>query len=507
MNHHHSFRPMLLGRGEGEEEEEEEEEEDGEQEREEIGGDGGKKKNQKHLDEVIDSIGLGRFQTTVLVICGLAFAADSAEVALLSFLSECAGGELGMTVVEENVLTALVFAGELVGALFWGPCADRYGRLKAFRWSLIMVCFFGVVSAFVSSWQALALVRSFVGFGIGGMFISFDMLAEFTAVEERGRFLSYVQAFWSAGSILVVAVAWATLNQWGWRFLVGVCVVPVALALASLGKMPESPRWLLSRGLCKEALDVMRAAGCVNGRNLPTDIELVSTFSSEEAGCLNVMDLFRKGFSRITLPLWCLWGAWGFLYYGIVLLSARIEESGDESDFQCSFNYASILVISMAEVLGLVLLIPLIDHLGRRWSQAISFFLVGILVIPLGIVSLSPVAKVGLLFAARGSIMFASCASWVAAPELYPTAIRGTGHAYANAMARVGAFCAPFVIDSSELSLWAIAVFLMCAACISTLCAMLLPETAHVMLDSALLEAPALSLELAAARMQEANLI
>ena len=60
------------------------------------------------------------YQIRLLFVCGFAFMADSLEVNLLSFLATCAGDEWSLNNAERAAITGSVFAGVLVGTIFWG---------------------------------------------------------------------------------------------------------------------------------------------------------------------------------------------------------------------------------------------------------------------------------------------------------------------------------------------------------------------------------------------------
>ena len=80
----------------------------------------GKQSKILRLEEALESIPVSYFHYRLLLICGLAFMADSMEVSLLSFLSICAGNEWNLDDTQKASITSLVFGGELVGSLFWG---------------------------------------------------------------------------------------------------------------------------------------------------------------------------------------------------------------------------------------------------------------------------------------------------------------------------------------------------------------------------------------------------
>lgn len=79
----------------------------------------------KSVDEIMEHIGVGKFQYLVFVICGISFMADAVEVSLLSFLAECLEVEWGLSDVQKSSLTSVVFIGQLFGSYFWGPFADK----------------------------------------------------------------------------------------------------------------------------------------------------------------------------------------------------------------------------------------------------------------------------------------------------------------------------------------------------------------------------------------------
>jgi hypothetical protein len=66
------------------------------------------------------------------------------------------------------------------------------------------------------------------------------------------------------------------LEEWGWRWFVGICSIPVLLALAAFRMMPESPHWLLTQHRHTEALRVVQRIARLNGQPaLPDDTMLV----------------------------------------------------------------------------------------------------------------------------------------------------------------------------------------------------------------------------------------
>ena len=106
-----------------------------------------------------------------------------------------------------------------------------------------MIILAGFLSGAAPNYPSLLVFRTLCGFGVGGSTIPFDLLAEFLPNSHRGRFLIYIEYFWTLGSMFVAGVAWVLLSSSGWRVLTYVTAIPVAVSLVgSVFVLPESPR-------------------------------------------------------------------------------------------------------------------------------------------------------------------------------------------------------------------------------------------------------------------------
>ena len=154
---------------------------------------------------------------------------------------------------------------------------------------------------------------------------------------------------------------------------------------------------------------------------------------------------------RVTILLWLIWAGFGLTYYGVILLITRIfmkdedldgdvdkdDAVDDEHPVACDFEYSDIFVSSTSEIMGLVLVLLVLDRIGRRKSQCGFYITCGIFTLAIGLAKDAPTWCMSTLaFVARAGAMAASCATWVVTPELYPTYIRGTGHRWGGASLR-----------------------------------------------------------------------
>jgi MFS family permease len=414
------------------------------------------------------------------------------QVSLLSFVSTCAGADWDLTDSEVALIASMVFIGVLLGALFWGPFADKYGRRYAFIFGCSIIILFGFLSGVAPNFGVLLAFRALVGFGVGGSTIPFDLLAEFLPNSHRGRFLIYIEYFWTIGSMFVAATAWVLLSDYGWRVLVYVTAIPVTVSLGfSIFVLPESPRWLLEKGRVAEAEAIMRDAIAYNGTTLD-DPDFRLKHVLVEHPDVSFMDFVKPGQRGLSIPLWTVWLAFGFSYYGIILFITRIfdhtnDQDDDGSDDSCDFDYQEIFFSALSELIGVLAAAVIIDRWGRVPTQTILYFLAGLGSLMMGVMSAvdlsdDVVSVFGVL--ARCSVMGASCATWVSTPELFPTHLRATGHSIASSVSRLGAFSAPFIIDNHSLSKLTVGIVLGSVNLVAAFAAGMLPETMGKDLDA-----------------------
>mmetsp|Transcript_24551 Transcript_24551/g.36146 ORF Transcript_24551/g.36146 Transcript_24551/m.36146 type:complete len:495 (-) Transcript_24551:206-1690(-) len=437
----------------------------------------------KTLDQVLEGLPVGWFHYRLLFICGLAFMADGMEVSLLSFVSTCAGIDWDLSDAQIALITSVVFAGELLGSMFFGPIADKYGRRGAFMLSCTIITIAGFVSGVSPNYIVLLLCRCIVGIGVGGVTVPFDLLAEFLPNSHRGIFLIYIEGFWTLGSMFVAGVAWACLSSDGWRVLTILTALPVALSsVACIALLPESPRWLVVQGRLTEAANVVKYAAEVNGSTLP-DFTL-SSAGVEKEETVAFSEFLKPAQRRLSIPLWTVWMCFGFTYYGCILFVARVFEDSSASldELKCDFNYEAIFMSAVSELLGVIVTALVIDGWGRVGTQASLYAGAGVAILLMGMNLPSLTLSVVAVFA-RFTIMGANSATWVATPEMFPTKLRASGHAVANCMARIGAFFSPFLVESRSLTSVVVGCVLALVNFVAVVASFFLPETAGSNLD------------------------
>jgi len=447
------------------------------------------------IDEAVHRIGIGKFQHRVLFAAGTCFMADSVQVMLLSILTRKLQNQWEFADSISSMIQSCLFAGSMVGTLILGPLADRIGRKPVLIVSASIISIFGLCTSLITGYQMLFPIVFSIGFGIGGLTVPFDILAEFLTTETRGYYLLFIKYFWTCGSMLVPVVAYFTLEvYYSWRLFAGLCIIPCLFSLVcGTLYVPESPRWLVSRGRKEEALAILRKAAETNGIDpyvvFPIGIELAD--QAAEHG--EFSDLFSPRWKDIVLKLAALWTMYCFCFYGAIMTVTRIFDDTDNPN-SLDFDYVAIFVSSAAELLGTASTIFLIDRIGRVKTLVGAFFSAGIslfclcLLTDIGVAPRSVLITFALI--GRAAEMATACVVWIVTVELLSTEILSTGHSAVNAIARAGAFFSPYLVVESN-PLWVVGLVLLVVNMVSAVTASTLIETKGVELGKAVLIEPA----------------
>lgn len=436
------------------------------------------------IDQAINRLGCGKFQNTLLLIVGLCFCADSIEITLLSFLSFVLKDEWGLSSMEAASITSSVFVGQVLGTIALGYLGDRIGRRPVFILAATIITFFGVLTAGAWNVPSLLLARVLCGFGVGGISVPFDILAELLPSEDRGSYLLFVEYFWTLGSITVPTLAYFSIGVLGsWQLFVVLCAVPCVISLVcAIFYVPESPRWLVARGDYSSALDILRDVAEKNGKDpfcvFPPNTELCCLENEESS---DFRDLLKPQWRDMMIYLWVAWFGMGISYYGAIMIVTRVfvtEDDTDDNNGHITFNYRSIGISCSAEIIGLTLVVLAVNRIGRIYP-AVSFF--GLGGVFSAVLSLSTSSQpVWLLtfvaFCTKCVEMGSSCLLWVITVEILPTELRSTGHGSSNAIGKLGGALCPFLIEG-DIPFWIVGMIMFIVHFITAFCVCHLPET------------------------------
>ena len=253
--------------------------------------------------EFIDQQPVGGFQIGLLLTCAAVLFLDGFDTQAIGYVAPALAKEWSLTKAALGPVFSAGLFGLMIGALVFGPLADRIGRKKIIIFSTLAFGLGTLATAFVQDVSTLLAIRFLTGLGLGGaMPNAVAMTSEFSPHRRRATMVMIMFCGFSVGAALGGLLAAALIPQFGWRsvFVVG-GVAPLLLVPILALRLPESVRFLALTGRAHERVAELLAR--INPKAAFAPGTLFVVHEPRLAG-LPVLHLFRDGRTLATLLLW-----------------------------------------------------------------------------------------------------------------------------------------------------------------------------------------------------------
>ncbi|XP_054708488.1 organic cation transporter protein-like isoform X2 [Uloborus diversus] len=329
-----------------------------------------------------------------------------------------------------------------------GQISDIYGRHFAFMVNVAVLLIAGIAVAFANSFIMFALCRFFVAVGQAGTtLVAFIIIIEGVGSKQRAKYALLNSLGWHTGYISLPLVAWLTQD---WFALQLAITLPCLLYIPYLWLLPESPRWLLSKGKLKQALPILEEIAKLNKvevKDLESKAKALSCSDNDGDGkssAVTVIDLLRTpNLRKKTLCLYFTWVVISFTYYGLSLNTNDLEGN----------DYLNFFISGLLEFPAMFFCLFTMDFLGRK--KPLMFCLLtgglacfGCMFVPKALPSVSTIlAMIGKMFTSASFAII-----YIYSAEIFPTVARNIGVGSSSTMARVGSAIAPFMRDLGKVT-------------------------------------------------------
>lgn len=394
----------------------------------------------------LDALPVGRFHYKMMAIIGAGVFLDGFELAL-------AGGVLGQLVhlgwsnlKYNGYFVTATFIGFMIGCWAAGVIGDRLGRRVSYQLNLAIFGGASLLAAIAPNIETLIGLRFLMGIGLGAeLVLGFATLAEFVPPGKRGHLVATLSFIAQSGVFLSSLVALWVIPNLGWRYMFAIAGVCAIVVWFMRKFMPESPRWLESKGRSVEAdaivRDIEASFGIAHSNAVAAGA--VANAAATRTVTPGVSALFSKAYVRRTIIGIATLCVIQICLYGMVTwLPTFFVQQG--FDIVKSLKWSMIMTLGgpAGGLIGLLLA----DRVGRKPILTVA----ALVAIGLSYLYVQPQSETVLML--LGFLLLTSfyvivvVGQAVYVSELFPTSIRMRGTGLCSTVSRVLAASIQFIV-------------------------------------------------------------
>ncbi|MEB2264563.1 sugar porter family MFS transporter [Priestia megaterium] len=381
------------------------------------------------------------FLRTIILVStfgGLLFGYDTGVInGALPYMSE--SDQLNLNSFTQGLVTSALLFGAAFGAVVGGRLADYNGRRKTILY-LAILFFVSTIGCTISPNAAvMILCRFLLGLAVGGASVTVPTyLAEMSPAESRGKMVTQNELMIVTGQLLAFTFNAIIGNMLGenphvWRYMLPIAAIPAVFLFFGMLRVPESPRWLVSKGKNNEALTVLQKIR--ESTRAKSELQEIKSAYEQEA------KMEKATFKDLTTP-WVrrvvflgigiavvqqITGVNSIMYYGTEIL----KDAGFQTEAALIGNIGNGVISVLATFVGIWLL----GKVGRRpmlitglVGTTTALLLIGIFSLVFEGSAALPyiVLALTITFLAfqQGAI---SPVTWLMLSEIFPLRLRGLG--------------------------------------------------------------------------------
>jgi SP family arabinose:H+ symporter-like MFS transporter len=417
---------------------------------------------------------------------GLLFGFDTAVIAgttdSLVHKYSLGSAELGVTV-------SIALIGTVISAATAGIVGQNLGSRATLRLTALLYILSSIGSAFALAWPMLLVARFIGGLGIGASSVVGPVyIAEIAPPSWRGRMVGMFQIN------IVVGILLAYLSNYGvqnldlgpieWRVQFGVAILPAILFFSMLFGIPQSPRWLITRGRTDEARASLEKIGSPDPETELREI----TAAVQDAKGGHGESLFSV---RYAFPIFLALSIGAFNQFsGINAILYYLNDIFAAAGFSRLSGGAQAVAVGLVNMLATFAAMSVIDRMGRKKLLLIGS--VGTAAALSGVAAIFAKQEHQewllplLIFYIFSFAISQGAVIWVYISEIFPSSVRAKGqalgcsaHWVTNALI---AFTFPIIAKHSHALPFVVFAVMMCAQFIVVLA--VYPETKGISLEA-----------------------
>lgn len=385
----------------------------------------------RQVNNYFDGLPVRPAHRRVFVLVMIAYFFDQLDNWNFGYIAPALRSSWGLGLERIATINSAYFVGMTIGGLLGGFCSDRFGRRRVFLHGMALFSTASIANGLSNNFGTFVVARAATGVGLFAMMVcSHTYLAEMAPGESRGRWQGRVAAvgYCAVPVIGIAANLLIPLGAQAWRALFiagGLGVLPLAIAWRQL---PESPRWLVSRGRLAEAEETVRS---LTGHDI--DLSQAAAQATAPPGPVeSLRGIFSRASARPTLVLLVLFALETPASF---IVRTWITTLFDARGMSMRLALVATFCMQIGVPFGCWVSSRVSDLGGRKWPIVALLLSESALALVFGHAQGQwTLIVVGLLLTASG--MAVGFISYTYATENYPTGLRNSADGVHNATGR-----------------------------------------------------------------------
>jgi AAHS family 4-hydroxybenzoate transporter-like MFS transporter len=394
-----------------------------------------------NIGELLENSQIGPLQIRVFLLCMICLIMDGFDVQAMGYVAPAIVDEWGIPRAQLGGVFAAANFGVLLGSLVFSMVADKLGRRPVLIFATFFFSIMAIATAYAQDVTQLLWLRFIAGIGMGCIMPNATaLIGEFSPKRSRVTFMMCITVGFTVGAALGGFVAAWMIPAFGWRsvFIFG-GVVPLAIALAMIWGLPESPQFLAITGRGRDTL-----ARWIRQLDPTIRVDASTQFVANEERRAGVpaVHLFRDGRGIATVLIWVV------NFMNLLVLYSLSNWLPTVVTGMGYTTQTAVLVGTVLQVGGTI------GTFGLAWLIARGGFIPMLTAtFAVATASIALIGQPGISLALLNVIVFV--AGWAViggqpginalSATFYPTYLRSTGVGWGLGIGRTGAIVGPYL--------------------------------------------------------------
>ncbi|KRF67828.1 MFS transporter [Bacillus sp. Soil768D1] len=391
------------------------------------------------VSEMIDEQKFNRFHLQILLCCIFIIICDGYDMFMLGTILPSLMSEWKITAVEAGLFSSYALFGMMIGALVFGPIADKFGRKKVILICTVIFSIFTFTSGFADTPTSFGIQRFVAGLGLGGVMPNLiAIITEYAPKKLRSTLVAIMFSGHALGGVVASLGAMYLIPNFGWRAVVWLGALPLIFMPILYKMLPESLNYFILKNQKSQLVDVLNQVD-VNGKYTANDHYVLHEKSKNDSTGFPVKQLFKKGRTVSTIMFWVAFFMCLFVMYGLSTWLPKIMEG---AGYELGSSLTFLVTLNLGAVFGAIVGGKLADRFGFK-VVLISFLVIGFATLTMLSFKPSMIMLYVLIAIAGGTTTGTQIVTNAYVSQFYPNEIRSTGVGWALGVGRIGGIIAP----------------------------------------------------------------